>query len=45
MVVQAYSHGESEIILGKAIKQHNFVREKIVVMPKVYFPLLVVAMK
>ncbi|KAF8916895.1 NADP-dependent oxidoreductase domain-containing protein [Mucidula mucida] len=32
----AYSHGESEIILGKAIKQHNFVREKIVVMTKVY---------
>ncbi|KAF9022697.1 Aldo/keto reductase [Hymenopellis radicata] len=32
----AYSHGESEIILGKAIKQHNFVREKIVVMTKIY---------
>lgn len=33
-----YSNGESEIILGKAIKQHNLDRDKIVVMTKVFFP-------
>ncbi|KAF5365882.1 hypothetical protein D9757_011046 [Collybiopsis confluens] len=32
-----YSNGLSEIILGKAIKQHNLPREEIVVMTKVYF--------
>jgi len=31
-----YSNGISEIILGKAIKQHNLPREEIVVMTKVY---------
>jgi len=31
-----YSNGRSEIILGKAIKQHNLPREEIVVMTKVY---------
>jgi len=31
-----YSNGVSEIILGKAIKQHNLPREEIVVMTKVY---------
>ncbi|KAF8606458.1 Aldo/keto reductase [Ceratobasidium sp. AG-I] len=30
-----YSNGESEIILGKAIKQHNLPRDEIVVMTKV----------
>lgn len=32
-----YSNGESEIILGKAIKQHNLPRDEIVVMTKVRF--------
>ncbi|QRV87476.1 aldo/keto reductase family protein [Ceratobasidium sp. AG-Ba] len=32
-----YSHGLSEIILGKAIKQHNLPRDEIVVMTKLYF--------
>ncbi|KIK57926.1 hypothetical protein GYMLUDRAFT_45734 [Collybiopsis luxurians FD-317 M1] len=32
-----YSNGSSEIILGKAIKQHNLPRDAIVVMTKVYF--------
>jgi len=33
-----YSNGESEIILGKAIKQFNLPREEIVIMTKVYYP-------
>lgn len=32
-----YSNGQSEIMLGKAIKQHNIPREEIVVMTKVFF--------
>lgn len=32
-----YSNGESEMILGKAIKELNLPREEIVVMTKVYF--------
>ncbi|KZP25823.1 aryl-alcohol dehydrogenase [Athelia psychrophila] len=32
-----YSNGLSEVILGKAIKQHNFNRDEIVVMTKVFF--------
>ena len=32
-----YSNGLSEIILGKAIKQHNLPRDEIVVLTKVYF--------
>jgi len=32
-----YSNGRSEIILGKAIKQHNLPRDEIVVMTKVFF--------
>jgi len=32
-----YSNGLSEVILGKAIKQHNLPRDEIVVMTKVYF--------
>ena len=32
---QVYSNGLSEVILGKAIKQHNLPREEIVVMTKV----------
>ncbi|KDQ17445.1 hypothetical protein BOTBODRAFT_30240 [Botryobasidium botryosum FD-172 SS1] len=31
-----YSNGVSEIILGKAIKQHNLPREEIVVMTKIF---------
>ncbi|QRV72604.1 aldo/keto reductase family protein [Ceratobasidium sp. AG-Ba] len=34
-----YSNGASEIILGKAIKQHQLPRDEIVVMTKVYFGL------
>ncbi|THU79573.1 aryl-alcohol dehydrogenase [Dendrothele bispora CBS 962.96] len=33
-----YSSGQSEIILGKAIKEHNLDRDKIVVMTKLFFP-------
>lgn len=33
-----YGNGTSEIILGKAIKQHNLPREEIVVLTKVFFP-------
>lgn len=32
-----YSNGQSEVILGKAIKQHNLPRDEIVVMTKVSF--------
>ncbi|CAE6443621.1 unnamed protein product [Rhizoctonia solani] len=32
-----YSNGLSEVVLGKAIKQHNLPRDEIVVMTKVYF--------
>ena len=35
MESQVYSNGQSEVILGKAIKQHNLPREEIVVMTKV----------
>ncbi|KAK0202221.1 Aldo/keto reductase [Desarmillaria ectypa] len=35
--VPIYSNGHSEIILGKAIKQHNLPREEIVVMTKLFF--------
>ncbi|KAK0457463.1 aryl-alcohol dehydrogenase [Desarmillaria tabescens] len=31
-----YSNGQSEVTLGKAIKQHNLAREEIVVMTKVF---------
>lgn len=34
-----YSNGLSEVILGKAIKQHNLPRDEIVVMTKVFSPL------
>ncbi|KAG8999725.1 hypothetical protein FRB93_013097 [Tulasnella sp. JGI-2019a] len=33
-----YSNGLPEIVLGKAIKQHNLPRDEIVVMTKTYFP-------
>ncbi|KAK0443546.1 aryl-alcohol dehydrogenase [Armillaria borealis] len=33
-----YSNGQSEVVLGKAIKQHDLLREKIVVMTKVFHP-------
>jgi len=33
----AYSNGLSEVILGKAIKQHQLPRDEIVVMTKVFF--------
>jgi aryl-alcohol dehydrogenase-like predicted oxidoreductase len=36
-----YSNGMSEVVLGKAIKQHNIPREEIVVMTKVCTPSLV----
>lgn len=34
-----YSNGISEVILGKAIKQHNLPRDEIVVVTKIYQPL------
>lgn len=34
-----YSNGLSEALLGKAIKQYNLPRDKIVVMTKVFFPM------
>ncbi|KAK0473444.1 aryl-alcohol dehydrogenase [Armillaria novae-zelandiae] len=33
-----YSNGQSEVILGKAIKQHSLLRDGIVVMTKVFHP-------
>ncbi|CAE6439332.1 unnamed protein product [Rhizoctonia solani] len=36
----SYSYGESERILGKAIKQHSLPRDEIVVMTKVFFTML-----
>ncbi|KAG8856595.1 hypothetical protein FRB96_006355 [Tulasnella sp. 330] len=33
-----YSNGLSEVILGKAIKQHNLPRDEIVIMTKTYSP-------
>ncbi|PBK71239.1 aryl-alcohol dehydrogenase [Armillaria solidipes] len=33
-----YSNGQSEVVLGKAIKQHDLLREKIVIMTKVFHP-------
>ncbi|CEL60057.1 hypothetical protein RSOLAG1IB_09315 [Rhizoctonia solani AG-1 IB] len=36
----SYSYGESERILGKAIKQHSLPRDEIVVMTKVFFTIL-----
>lgn len=35
-LIQVYSAGGSEIILGKAIKQHDLPREEIVVMTKLH---------
>ena len=32
-----YSNGQSEIIVGKAIKQYNIPREKLVILTKCYF--------
>ncbi|KAJ6513007.1 aryl-alcohol dehydrogenase [Mycena sanguinolenta] len=34
----AYSGGDSEEVLGRAIKKHNLPRDEIVVMTKLYFP-------
>ncbi|KAI1787698.1 Aldo/keto reductase [Ganoderma leucocontextum] len=34
-----YSHGQSEIILGNAIKQLNLPREELVILTKLYFPI------
>ncbi|KAK2467735.1 hypothetical protein APHAL10511_000030 [Amanita phalloides] len=34
-----YSFGQSEVILGKAIKEFNIPREEIVIMTKVYLPM------
>jgi aryl-alcohol dehydrogenase-like predicted oxidoreductase len=33
---KVYSNGLSEVVLGKAIKQHNLPREEIVIMTKLY---------
>lgn len=32
---QAYANGLSEVVLGKAIKQHNLPRDEIVILTKV----------
>ena len=37
---QVYSNGLSEVILGKAIKQHNLPRDEIVVMTSDFLPIL-----
>ncbi|PIL33275.1 transporter [Ganoderma sinense ZZ0214-1] len=34
-----YSHGQSEIILGNAIKKLNLPRDELVILTKVYFPI------
>jgi aryl-alcohol dehydrogenase-like predicted oxidoreductase len=34
---KVYSNGLSEVVLGKAIKQHNLPRDEIVVMTKLCF--------
>lgn len=33
-----YSAGESEVLLGKMLKQHNVPRESVVIMTKTYAP-------
>jgi aryl-alcohol dehydrogenase-like predicted oxidoreductase len=33
-----YSHGHSELILGKALKQMGAPRESVVILTKVFFP-------
>ncbi|KAK0194952.1 aryl-alcohol dehydrogenase [Armillaria mellea] len=35
---RTYSNGQSEVVLGKAIKQENFPRDRIVIMTKVFHP-------
>ncbi|KAJ5259364.1 hypothetical protein N7478_012345 [Penicillium angulare] len=35
-----YSNGQSEGILGKALKKHSILRSKVVIMTKVYYPVL-----
>ncbi|KAG0264226.1 hypothetical protein DFQ27_001345 [Actinomortierella ambigua] len=37
---ESYSNGQSELILGKAIKKYNLDRSRIVVATKVFFPVL-----
>ncbi|KAJ3396625.1 hypothetical protein HDV05_003140, partial [Chytridiales sp. JEL 0842] len=34
----AYSNGESEVVLGEAIRRYNIPREQIVIATKVFFP-------
>ncbi len=34
-ILQVYSHGQSEIILGKAIKQYELPRDELVILTKV----------
>jgi aryl-alcohol dehydrogenase-like predicted oxidoreductase len=33
-----YSSGESEILLGRMLKQHKIPRENVVIMTKTFFP-------
>ncbi|KAK9770534.1 putative aryl-alcohol dehydrogenase [Seiridium cardinale] len=35
-----YSNGDSEIILGKALKKYNIVRSKVVIMSKIFSPVM-----
>ena len=37
-MIQVYSNGQSEIVLGNAIKKLNLPREELVIMTKVYNP-------
>jgi aryl-alcohol dehydrogenase-like predicted oxidoreductase len=35
-----YSNGESEVIIGKALKKFNIPRERVVILSKVYYPVM-----
>ena len=35
-----YSNGQSEVIIGKALKEYNIPRSKVVLMTKIYYPVM-----
>jgi aryl-alcohol dehydrogenase-like predicted oxidoreductase len=35
-----YSNGQSEVIIGKALKQYNIPRSKVVILSKLYYPVM-----
>ncbi|KAL4875205.1 NADP-dependent oxidoreductase domain-containing protein [Aspergillus karnatakaensis] len=37
-----YSNGLSEVIVGKALKEYSIPREKVVIMTKLYYPVMVI---